>query len=237
MSFQRQRVRSSRTCYRPFNLAMGRSPGFASAPCDLNARLRLAFATPTWGYHLSLPQRTTRRLIMQKARRHPPEGGLRPLVRVWFQVLLTSLAGSFSPFSRPTGQLSVVQEYLALEGGPSSFTPSFTGSTLLWCTQPTTPTRLRGCHPLRHAFPDASTSLGGQNRCPQPRAEARFGLSRFRSPLLTGSRFLSFPAVTEMFQFSAFAPDTYAFSAGYPHQAGGFPHSDISGSTLGCQLP
>ena len=72
---------------------MGRSPGFASNPCNFVAHLRLAFASPTRGYRLSLLQRLTRRLIMQKARRHPPEGRLRPLVSVWFQVLLTSLVG------------------------------------------------------------------------------------------------------------------------------------------------
>ena len=72
---------------------MGRSLGFASNPCDWIALLRLAFAWPAPGYGLSLPQRLTRRLIMQKARRHPPEGGLRPLVSVRFQGLLTSLVG------------------------------------------------------------------------------------------------------------------------------------------------
>lgn len=40
-----------------------------------------------------------------------------------------------------------------------------------------------------------------------------FGLIRVRSPLLTESSFLSFPAVTEMFQFAAFAVRTYGFSS------------------------
>ena len=40
----------------------------------------------------------------------------------------------------------------------------------------------------------------------------RFGLFPFRSPLLRKSIFLSFPADTEMFQFSAFATATYVFS-------------------------
>jgi hypothetical protein len=39
----------------------------------------------------------------------------------------------------------------------------------------------------------------------KPRSEDRFGLLRFRSPLLTESRLLSFPLLTEMFQFSRFA--------------------------------
>jgi hypothetical protein len=42
-----------------------------------------------------------------------------------------------------------------------------------------------------------------------------FGLFRFRSPLLTESRFLSFPPATEMFQFAGLATATYAFSGGW----------------------
>ena len=43
-TFQRVLVRSSIACYRNFNLAMGRSQGFASVPTDYIALLRLAFA-------------------------------------------------------------------------------------------------------------------------------------------------------------------------------------------------
>ena len=39
-----------------------------------------------------------------------------------------------------------------------------------------------------------------------------------------------------MFQFAGFASHTYVFSVRYPLR-GGFPHSDISGSKLHCQLP
>ncbi len=35
---------------------------------------------------------------------------------------------------------------------------------------------------------------------------------RVRSPLLTESRLISIPPVTEMFQFTGFAPLTYVFS-------------------------
>ena len=44
-AFQRLSVRSSIPCYRDFNLAMGRSPGFASAADDSGALFRLAFAS------------------------------------------------------------------------------------------------------------------------------------------------------------------------------------------------
>ena len=54
---------------------------------------------------------------------------------------------------------------------------------------------------------------------PHQDESAWFGLIRVRSPLLTESRFLSFPPGTEMFQFPGFATCTYGFSAcsfGYP---------------------
>src|ERR1700740_1282938 len=57
------------------------------------------------------------------------------------------------------------------------------------------------------------------------------GLIRFRSPLLTESRLMSFPPATEMFQFAGFASCAYGFSAGYPLR-GGLPHSEIPGSTI-----
>ncbi len=93
-TFQRQRVRSSTMCYHSFNLPMGRSHGFASTTTDYGALLRLAFATAPSLKDLTLPVKVTRRLIMQKARRHPY--GLRPLVSVWFQDLFHSVIhGSF----------------------------------------------------------------------------------------------------------------------------------------------
>jgi hypothetical protein len=78
---------------------------------------------------------------------------------------------------------------------------------------------IRGCHPLRPAFPDGSgTKLQAT------------GLIRFRSPLLAESLLMSFPPATEMFQFAGFASRTYGFSAGYP-LLDGLPHSEIPGST------
>ena len=60
----------------------------------MDALLRLAFATAPSLNDLTLPVKVTRRLIMQKARRHPE--GLRPLVGVWFQDLFHSVVhGSF----------------------------------------------------------------------------------------------------------------------------------------------
>ena len=73
----------------------------------------------------------TRRLIMQKARRHPI-AGLRPLVSVWFQVLLSpSCSEYFSPFPHGTGSLSVSQMYLALPDGAGNFKRGVSDPALL----------------------------------------------------------------------------------------------------------
>ena len=79
---------------------------------------------------------------------------------------------------------------------------------------------IRGCHPLRPAFPDGSGN-----------SQTATGLIRFRSPLLAESRLMSFPPATEMFQFAGFASRTYEFSPGSPLQVG-LPHSEIPGSTI-----
>ena len=73
---------------------MGRSLGFASTTTNYFALFRLAFASDPPLNGLTMLATVTRRLIMQKARRHPK--GLRPLVSVWFQDLFHSLIqGSF----------------------------------------------------------------------------------------------------------------------------------------------
>ena len=86
---------------------------------------------------------------------------------------------------------------------------------------------VRGYHPLWPDFPDCST---------RTYAIMSTGLFRFRSPLLTESRLISIPPVTEMFQFTGFAPFTYVFSKRYLLR-GGFPHSEIFGSKHICRLP
>jgi hypothetical protein len=84
---------------------------------------------------------------------------------------------------------------------------------------------VRGCHPLWPAFPDGSGSY-----------RSATGLVRVRSPLLTESRLMSFPAGTEMFQFPAFASPAYGFSGRY-RRSGGLPHSEIPGSTVARTFP
>ena len=85
-----------------------------------------------------------------------------------------------------------------MQGGPRTFSQSSTSSDLL----------------DRHRSPGA---YGTVTFCGRPfqsiwlssrrRMARSHGLIRFRSPLLTESRLISFPPGTEMFQFPGFAPD------------------------------
>ena len=95
-----------------------------------------------------------------------------------------------------------------MEGGPPSFTQDYTCPALLGMPLGAVCVHLPGCHRLWRAVPGrfglASYSHGA---VPQPQAckHAWFGLAPVRSPLLRGSRLLSLPPGTEMFQFPGFA--------------------------------
>ena len=86
---------------------------------------------------------------------------------------------------------------------------------------------LSGRASLRVLLPSRRQFVGGPATPRGALLRPRFGLLRFRSPLLAESLLFSFPAGTEMFQFPAFAQRTKRCD-GIP--AAGFPHSDIGGS-------
>ena len=114
-----------------------------------------------------------------------------------------------------------------MEDGPPIFRQDFTCPALLFASSvPHRSFHIRGYHPLWPPFPERSVkSCAITSR-----------LFRFRSPLLSESRLMSFPRATEMFQFTRFASHDYVFIMRYL-LLGGFPHSEISGSKLICQLP
>ena len=129
-----------------------------------------------------------------------------------FRIYFTPLPGFFSPFPHGTCSLSVNDEYLALEDGPPIFRQDYTCPALLVVRSVPHPTfSIRGYHPLWPDFPDRSG---------KPDAKS-YRLLRFRSPLLSESRLMSFPRATEMFQFTRFASYPYVFrirylSVGFP---------------------
>ena len=93
-----------------------------------------------------------------------------------------------------------------MEDGPPIFRQDFSCSALLFVSSvPHVCFHVRGYHPLWLTFPDHSVnSRAITNR-----------LLRFRSPLLSESRLMSFPRATEMFQFTRFASCSYEFTTGY----------------------
>ena len=94
------------------------------------------------------------------------------------------------------------------------------------------PTRGRKCaYPYR-----AITVYGAPFQTLPVRTIRATGLVRVRSPLLAESLLMSFPPATEMFQFAGFAPYGYGFTVRC-RRSGGFPHSEILGSTLARNSP
>ena len=93
-----------------------------------------------------------------------------------------------------------------MEDGPPMFRQDYTCPALLVASSvPHRSFHIRGYHPLWPAFP-----------CRSVKSRAITSkLFRFRSPLLSESRLMSFPRATEMFQFTRFASCSYVFTAGY----------------------
>ena len=117
--------------------------------------------------------------------------------------------GCFSPVPHGTRSLSVTRESLALEGGPPSFTPDFSGRALLRnSTRPGTSSSPTGLSPSlaprSRGLRLASRKPSAGPTTPVPKGH-RFGLGPVRSPLLGASRLISLPPGTEMFQFPGFA--------------------------------
>ena len=123
-----------------------------------------------------------------------------------FRIYFTPLPGFFSPFPHGTSSLSVDYEYLALEDGPPIFRQDYTCPALLVARLVPQPIFfVQDYHPLWLVFPDHSDKSTAKTRW----------LFRFRSPLLSESRLMSFPRATEMFQFTRFASSAYVFSRRY----------------------
>ena len=126
---------------------MGRSPGFGSTPADSFALLRLGFPSAPDLKSLTLPAGVTRRTVLQKVRGRAHKA-LPQLVNTGFQVLFHSPPGVLFTFPSQYYALSVTEECLALEGGPSCFPQGFTCLVVLWILPAFLRFRLRDFHPL-----------------------------------------------------------------------------------------
>ena len=147
---------------------------------------------------LTLLDKVTRRLIMQKARRHP-KGAPTACKRMVSGSISPRYSRYFSPFPHGTGSLSVSQEYLVLADGPAGFTQGFTCPALLRIPLSRGSLPIPGYHRLWPLFPKGSSSLPFERRgptTPMLPEQHWFGLIRFRSPLLPESLLFSPPPAT-----------------------------------------
>ena len=193
-------VRSSTAFYSGFNLDMGRSPGFGPASADSFALLRLGFPSAPDFMSLTLPAAAARRTVLQKVRGCTK--GICPLAPT---ACRHRVSGSLSLPSRGSFHLSftVLLLYRSL------------GSILAWRVVPPPSLRIPRVRrysgyraPLRRFVYMTLTFFGWASHpiplrlnfalrsLPRGYFYPRFGLFRFRSPLLTESRLITFPPPT-----------------------------------------
>jgi hypothetical protein len=224
---------------------MGSSLGFVSNSSDSNALFRLAFAAAPPVSGLTLPLKLTRRLILQKARRHTLTRRsivLRPVVSARFQVLFHSLhQGTFHL------SLTVLVHYRSSNvfslGKWASRIPAG-----LAC--PAVLRYLARVHPISHT--GLSPSMAKLSRkvllsdefithiVPGPTTpqsfRLRFGLFPVRSPLLRES----FLFLRLLRCFSSPRSLCYPMCSDNSNRVStpvGFPHSDIPGYSTCTRFP
>ena len=176
---------------------MDRSPGFGPAHADSLALFRLGFPAAPRLRRLTLPASAARRTVLQKVRGRT-HAVLPQLVDAGFQVLFHSPPGVLFTFPSQYSPLSVTREYLALRGGPRLFPQNSSCFVVLWIPPSCFRIPLTGLSPSSAGF--SKTFLlcffmdyGG----PYPAVFLpRFGLCRFRSPLLPASLLFSLPPPT-----------------------------------------
>ena len=183
--------------YLHFSLLMARSLGFGSNTTNYYRPIKTRFRFGSRPEALNLaryihsPDHSTKGTISHV-------DVLYVLVGTRFQVLFHSPPGVLFTFPSQYYTLSVIGEYLGLEGGPPVFPPGFTCPAVLWILMADSSFRIRDSHALWLNFPFHSTNLC-QYRAqsePQKYYYSWFGLFRVRSPLLAESRLISFPLPT-----------------------------------------
>ena len=162
-------------------------------------------------------------------------------VSIGFQVLFHSPPGVLFTFPSRYYTLSVTKSYLALGDGPPTFTPDSTCPVLLWIPANWNQFRLRDCYSVLSNFPEVFNYwFVALCRSEPLRSKLlRFGLIRFRSPLLTKSLiYFLFLRVLRCFSSPGSPRPHYIFMWGYcPFASSEFPHSEIYGSKLICSSP
>ena len=156
-------------------------------------RFRFGFVSLTLNPHHIV----TRRPVLQKVRYHT-RMVLYLLVSSRFQVLFHSPPGVLFTFPSRYYSLSVTWSYLAFGDGPPFFRQDFSCPDVLWILLAPSKFRLQEFHLLCSTFPgkfDYPSDCYIAVLTPKTLC-LRFGLVRFRSPLLSESLLFSFPPGT-----------------------------------------
>ena len=239
-AFQRLLVRASITCYRDFTLAKCRSPGFASAHADstpssgsLSLRMRASS-------RLSSPAKATRRLIMQKARRHALKARSDRLRAHGFRIYFNLLGGVLFTFPSRywyaiglAGVFSLAGWSRRIQAGlhvsrPTQDAARGTKASATGLSPSAAPLSRR---PRLASVPPQARSYNPGDARRRP----RFGLLPFRSPLLGESLdYFLFLRVLRCFSSPRSPPPHRKGDTG---KAGGLSHSETRGSKATCAYP
>ena len=155
--FQPTSVRSSTACYGGFNLLKGRSPRLRVCPHVRIRPVQTRFRYGSGPEGLNLHVRSNSPDHNAKGTQSGPCGPSYRLSAHGFRFCFTRHLAYFSPFPHGTRALSVIEEYLGLEGGPPGFAQHSTCAALLGIPLGAVRIRLQGCHLLWRAFPGRFT--------------------------------------------------------------------------------
>jgi hypothetical protein len=228
--FQPWWVRSSTRSYPRFNLPMARSLRFGSWACDSTALFGLAFATAT-PHGLTSPHTANSQAHSSKGTqsRHASKLACDAPTACRHTVSGTISLRSRGTFHHSLTVLSAIghQGIFRLSGWSRQIHTGFLGPRATWVSYkqaadvsatgvlPSTPdlSHVLRLHQRFLTRPAAGRRLKYDPTTPHAQplpgiTRIRFGLIRFRSPLLPESRLFSLPAGTEMFHFPAFPPHT-----------------------------
>ena len=159
---------------------------------------RFAFASAPRLHRLTSHHIVTRRPVLQKVRRRALNA-LRLLVNLRFQVLFHSPPGVLFTFPSRYFSLSVTWSYLALRDGPRVFRQDFSCPDVLRISARLISSFTYGIFTLSDLpfqIVRLDSFLTSRGSLPLKYFYLRFGLLRFRSPLLSESLLFSFPSGT-----------------------------------------
>ena len=130
--------------------------GFGSTPTYVRP-VQTRFRSGSGPEGLNLHVRSNSPDHNAKGTRSGPCGPSHCLSAHGFRFSFTRHQACFSPFPHGTRALSVIEEYLGLEGGPPGFTQHSTCAALLGIPLGVVRNRLPGCHRLWRAIPGRFT--------------------------------------------------------------------------------